>query len=211
MSQAHERRRVAIYVWEATARDHEAHGATLEILRSFAQEREMDVVAEYVERTPGATQHRLGPAYRALMAAASEREFDAVLVYRYDHIARSQLALLNVLKTLQLLGTDFISYQEGVDTTTPEGAAVLAFMASLRQFDDALSESIRIGMTAAKAIGKRAARPPIAEELQRQIRALHDEDVPVSQISKRLGIAYGTAWNYVRRLQEEEGKDGEAR
>lgn len=41
---------------------------------------------------------------------------------------------------------------------------------------------------------------PISDEKQEKIRRLKEEGVSRNQISKRSGIAYGTAWNYAKTL-----------
>jgi DNA invertase Pin-like site-specific DNA recombinase len=75
-------------------------------------------------------------------------------------------------------------------------------MASLAQFESALiSERVKAGMARAKAQGKRISRSPIPKNTQVRIAALHEQGVSLHQISKQLGIGYGTAWNYVQRLE----------
>jgi DNA invertase Pin-like site-specific DNA recombinase len=72
-------------------------------------------------------------------------------------------------------------------------------MANLAQFESALiGERVKAGMARAKAQGKRTSRPPIPEATKRTIAELHGRGVSIKQIAKRLGIAYGTAWNYIK-------------
>ncbi len=97
----------------------------------------------------------------------------------------------------------WVSYQENIDTTTPEGELVFGIFASLAQFESALiSECVKAGMTRAKAQGKQISRPRIPDDIQEEIKRFRTQNPPVSikQISKRLGIAYGTAWRYVNVL-----------
>ncbi len=56
-------------------------------------------------------------------------------------------------------------------------------------------------MARAKAQGKRISRAPLAEELQAQIVALAAEGLSIHQIGKQLGLGYGTAWKYIRRVK----------
>ena len=89
-----------------------------------------------------------------------------------------------------------------VDTTTPQGELIFTVMASLAQFERALiSERVKAGMARAKAQGKRISRAPLAEELQAQIVALAAEGLSIHQIGKQLGLGYGTAWKYIRRVK----------
>jgi DNA invertase Pin-like site-specific DNA recombinase len=93
-----------------------------------------------------------------------KRKIDVVLVWRYDRFARSTQALVNALKEFQSLGVDFVSYQENIDTTTPQGEMVFNIMASLGQFESSLiSDLVKAGMARAKAQGKRISRSAICE------------------------------------------------
>ena len=79
---------------------------------------------------------------------------------------------------------------------------IFTVMASLAQFESTLiSERVKAGMARAKAQGKRISRAPIAEEIQARIATLYAQGVSIHQISKQLGIGYGTAWNYVQRAK----------
>jgi len=195
-------KRVAIYARVSTYDKGQDPETQLLQLREYTARRGFVLVGEYVDVAPGTTEER--PHYRRLLAAARKREIDVVLVWRYDRFARSTQALIGALKQFQSLGVDFISYQEQIDTTTPQGEMVFTFLASLAQFESALvSERVKAGMTRARAQGKRISRPRIPERVQERIRELHEQDVSINQISKRLSIAYGTAWNYVNALDDD--------
>ena len=51
-------------------------------------------------------------------------------------------------------------------------------------------------MARAKAQGKYIARPPIAKQMHEKIIELQREGVSMNKISKTVGIAYGTVYNY---------------
>jgi len=172
-------------------------------LREYAARRAFVVVGEYVDYASGTREDR--PQYQALFAAARRQHLDVVLVWRYDRFARSTPALVNALHEFHRLGIDFISYQEHIDTTTPQGELIFTVMASLAQFESALmSERVKAGMARAKAQGKRISRAPLARLIQRCIARLYAQGTSISHISKQLGIGYGTAWNYVQRLKATE-------
>ena len=79
-------------------------------------------------------------------------------------------------------------------------------MANLAQFESALiGERVKAGMARAKAQGKRTSRPPIPEATRRRIAELHGQGMSIKRIAKELGIAYGTAWNYVNRVADDAG------
>jgi DNA invertase Pin-like site-specific DNA recombinase len=166
-------------------------------LREYADRRGFAVAGEFVDRASGTTEQR--PQYQGLLEAARKRELDVVLVWRYDRFARSTRALVNALGEFRARGVAFISYQENVDTTTPQGELVFGMMANLAQFESALiGERVKAGMARAKAQGKRTSRPPLPEATRRRIAELHGQGMSVKRIAKELGIAYGTAWNYAK-------------
>jgi DNA invertase Pin-like site-specific DNA recombinase len=130
-----------------------------------------------------------------------KREVDVVLVWRYDRFARSTQALVNALVEFRDLGVDFISYQENIDTTTPQGKMVFAIMASLAEFESALiSERVKAGMARAKAEGKQVGRKKTPEVVKRKIRSLkkRDKSLSVRAIADTVGVSVGTVSNCLR-------------
>lgn len=188
-------KRVALYARVSTLDKGQDPETQLVQLREYAKARNFEVITEFIDYASGTSEDRT--QYKLMMAAAKKRKFDVVLVWRYDRFARSTQALVNALKEFQSLGIDFISYQENIDTTTPTGELIFHVMASLAQFESSLiSQRVKAGMARAKAQGKRIARPPIAKELQAKIIELQKEGLSMNRISKTLGIAYGTVYNY---------------
>lgn len=150
-------------------------------LREYAHRRGFAVVEEYVDQASGTSEDRTHYKW----------QLEVVLVWR------STQALVDALKEFQSLGVDFISYQENIDTTTPTGELVFHVMASLAQFESALiSQRVRAGMARAQAQGKHVARPPLAPAKQETIAQLLREGLSMNQVSKQLGVAYGTVYNY---------------
>ena len=193
-------RRAALYARVSTDDRGQDPETQLRLLREYADRRGFEVAAEFVDFASGTRNDR--PRYKQLMAAARRREVDVVLVWRYDRFARSTQALVNALMEFRALGVDFISYQENVDTTPPQGELVFGMMASLAQFESALiGERVRAGMARAKAQGKRTSRPPIPERTRKRIEELARAGRSINGIAKELKVAYGTAWNYVKAME----------
>jgi DNA invertase Pin-like site-specific DNA recombinase len=96
------------------------------------------------------------------------------------------------------LGVDFISYNEGADTTTPPGKPLFGIMASLAEFERALIvERVKAGMTRAKAQGKPTGRPRLPAARRREVLEL----VPAGQLSPRtIGRKAGVSHELVRRI-----------
>ncbi len=193
-------KRVALYARVSTLEKGQDPETQLRELRTYTERRGFTIQGEYIDYASGISEAR--PRYQAMLEAARKRRLDVVLVWRYDRFARSTQALVNALKEFQSLGVDFISYQENIDTTTPTGELIFHVMASLAQFESSLiSQRVKAGMARAKAQGKHIARPPLPVALQKQIIALYEQGLSISKISKQLGIAYGTVYNYAHKSQ----------
>ena len=194
-------RRAALYARVSTDDRGQDPATQLRQLREYAVRRGFEVAVEFVDFASGT--HNDRPEFKRLMETVRKRTVDVVLVWRYDRFARSTQALVNALMEFRALGVDFISYQENVDTTTPQGELVFGLMASLAQFESSLiGERVRAGMATARAEGKRISRPPIPEAKRRRIEELRKAGKSINGIHKELGIGYGTAWNYVRALEQ---------
>lgn len=193
-------KRVAIYARVSTVDKGQTPETQLLALREYVAHRGFTLAGEYVDYASGTREDR--PQYRALLDVVRKRQVDIVLVWRYDRFARSTQALVHALKEFHSLGVDFISYQENIDTTTPQGELIFTVMASIAQFESALmSERVKAGMARAKAQGKRISRAPLPAGIQGYIADLYHQGVSMHQMSKQLGIGYGTVWNYVQRVK----------
>ncbi len=193
-------KQVAIYARVSTLDKGQDPETQLLALRAYAARRGLMPAGESVDYASGTRDDR--PQYQALLAAARKRHIDVALVWRYDRFARSTQALVQALKEFHSLGVDFISYQENIDTTTPQGEMIFTGLASLAQFESALmSDRVKAGMARARAQGKRISRAPIPLGVQVRIADLYRQEVSIHQISRKLGIGYGTAWNYVQRVK----------
>jgi len=85
-------------------------------LRSYCGARAFDLVGEYIDvGQSGAKDSR--PELNKLMDDARKRQFDAIIVWRFDRFARSTKHLLLALEEFRSLGIQFISYQENIDTS----------------------------------------------------------------------------------------------
>ena len=119
------------------------------------------VVAEYEDRESG-TKDR--PQFKAMMDAASRREFDTVLVWSLDRFSREGIGkTFDHLRRLGSYGVKFRSYSESfLDTTAECGelvAAIFAFVASFER--RRIAERIVAGLARARAEGTVLGRPRV--------------------------------------------------
>ncbi len=167
----------------------------LQDLRRFAGQR-FAQYREYIDvGVSGAQRHR--PQLDALKRDARKRLFDVALVWKFDRFARSLKHLIESLDEFSSLGIDFISYTEGVDTTTPTGQLLFHIVGAVAQFErDLIAERVRAGMAHARAMGKRIGRPRAKVDLEavrnlrtqgKSLRAIAMTlDIPVSRVRRAL-------------------------
>lgn len=189
-------KRAAIYARVSTVDRGQDPEMQLHQLREFATRRGFAIAEEFVDRASGTRADR--ERFRRLMEAARRRQFDVVLLWRYDRFARSMLELVNALAEFESLGIDFISYNEGADTTTPQGKLLFGVMASLAEFERSLiAERVKAGMQRAKAQGKHTGRPALPIAKRRKIEALLAQEPRPSlgAISRATGVSKQTVAN----------------
>src|SRR5260370_21881074 len=142
-------------------------------LRSYCSARGFDLVREYVDvGQSGAKDSR--PELNKLMDDARKREFDAIVVWRFDRFTRSTKHLLSALEEFQSLGIQFISYKENIDTRSALGQALFTIVSAVAQLErDLIRERVSAGIRNARANGKRLGRPAKAVDRDRilQMRA----------------------------------------
>src|SRR3954468_12240457 len=183
-------RRAAIYARVSTTDRGQDPETQLRQLREYAERRGFSLAHEYVDHASGAKNDRA--EYRAMLEAARKRGFDVLLVWRYDRFARSMRELVNALAEFEGLGIDFVSYNEGADTTTPQGRLLFGIMASLAEFERSLiAERVKAGMARAKAQGKHTGRPRLPEAKRREIlELLREGNLSRRAIGKKLDVSH---------------------
>jgi DNA invertase Pin-like site-specific DNA recombinase len=188
-------KRVALYARVSTKDKSQNPEVQLRQLREYAEIRNMSVAHEYVDYGSGKDDRRL--QFQQLLKDAKRRKFDVVMVWRYDRFARSTIALVNALSEFDALGIDFISLQEGQDTTTPQGKLLFTIAAGFAQFEsDLIATRVRAGMAAAKAKGGHMGRPSLSPEKIRKIKALRKKKMTYRKIAQEVGVTHPVAMKY---------------
>ncbi len=164
-------------------------------LRRYVSQR-FSSAYEYVDQGVSGAQRRR-PALDKLMADARKRMFDVVLVWKFDRFARSLKHLMDSLEEFGTLGIDFVSFTEGIDTTTPSGQLLFHIVGAVAQFErDLIAERVPAGLAHARAMGKHIGRPRVEVDRDRvlvlrgQGKSLRDIartlEIPVSRVRRAL-------------------------
>ena len=182
--------RVALYARVSTLAGQDPE-MQLRELREYCERRKLQIVDEYVDKGVSGSRERR-PALDRLRATCRKRLVDAVVVYRYDRFARSLRQLVNALEEFRVLGIDFISLHEGVDTSTPNGRLIFGIFATIAEFErELIRDRVRSGLASARAKGKVLGRPRVTADTAK-ITSLRAQGRSWTAIAVELGIGEGT-------------------
>ena len=181
---------IAIYARVST-QDQSTESQLLD-LRQYATSRGWSVFKEYTDNgVSGSTDNR--PALNELMADAKKRRFGAVLVWRFDRMARSTKHLILALEEFRNLGIDFVSFQENIDTSSPLGSAIFTIISAVAQLErDIIRERVKMGLRRARENGKRLGRPQGTSLDIEAASRLRREGMGLRQIAEKLGSSKTT-------------------
>src|SRR5580700_5235727 len=150
-------------------------------LRSMAQQRGFQIVAEYTDRISGTKARR--PGLDDLLRDARRGRFQVLLVWASDRIARSVRHFLEVLDELNHLNIEFVSFRENLDTGGPLGRAVVIIIGAIAELErNLIIERVRAGMRRARLEGRHIGRRPVDVDRVAMLRE-RDRGHSLSQIA----------------------------
>ena len=165
-------------------------------IRQHAVRRGWELVETYSDIASGARDDRVG--FRRLLADATKRRFDVIVVQRFDRAARSVKQLVQALEHLRRCRVAFLSIKEDIDTSTPAGELIFHVMAAIGQFERALiGDRIRSGLERARALGKSLGRPR-ARVYRDQVLALRAKRLSYRAVARQLHISPALAHRLTR-------------
>lgn len=153
-------RLTALYARVSTSDKGQSPDNQLAGLRRFAAAQGWEVVTEYVDHESGSKADR--PQFKAMLTAASRREFDVLLFWSLDRLSREgALKTLQVLDQLGKWGVAYRSYTEPyLDSAGMFADAIVALLATLaKQERLRIQERVKAGLDRARREGKRLGRP----------------------------------------------------
>lgn len=162
----------------------------------MAQQHGFEIVCEYIDRISGAKGRR--PGLDEMMRDARRGQFDVVLVWASDRIARSVKHFLEVLDELNRLNIEFVSFREQIDTGGPLGRAAVVIIGAIAELErNLIIERVRAGMRRARLEGRHIGRKPL--ELDRSS-ILRDRELGQSlgQLAKNHSVSRTTIHGVLR-------------
>lgn len=185
--------RVAIYARVSTG-DQSCESQT-HALRLAADRHGWQIVETFTdEGFSGAAGREKRPAYDALLKGIARKDFDKVLVWNIDRLARSMTELLKVLGELKAKGVGLYIDQLAIDTATPAGELLFNIAGAMAQFERQLIQSrVKAGIARARAKGVKLGRKRIDDaKVTAKVRKLRADGMGIVRIGKAVGIGTST-------------------
>ncbi len=190
--------KVGVYARVSTEKQEESLEEQVRILEEFCKRNDYEIYNVYSETGSGAKSER--EQFMELMRDVEAIKFDAVVVLKLDRFSRSMLDLLTSVEKLKENGVDFISVNDHIETTTPQGKLIFHIMGALAEFERSLIyERTKVGIERAKREGKVCHRPRKNINLDRVLDR-YKKGIPLTEIAAIEHVSYGTLRN---RLREE--------
>lgn len=151
-NQAVETKRVAVYARVSTTEQAEegySIDEQIRLLNVWCEQQGYTVHKEYLDRGLSGKSIKGRPALQQLMNDAKQKEFDIVLVWKMNRLARNILDLLKIVNLLEQKNIAFRSYSESYETATPSGKLQFHMMAAIAEFERGnIAENVKMGMIA---------------------------------------------------------------
>lgn len=115
----------------------------------------------------GKTMNR--PEFLDMLKRLRAREFDGVVVFRFDRIGRNAREVVTLFEEFETKGIQVFSLNENLDTTSPIGRAMRDIILRLAQLErENIAEATRQRLQALKNMGKKLGRPSGAKDKKKR-------------------------------------------
>ena len=115
---------------------------------------------EYEIFTETESSRKTRPVQWELYNRLLRREFDGLVIYKFDRWARSTSELVTHIEALLAKDIKVFSYTENIDLSSSMGRAMLTIMSAFAQLErDIIRERTMAGLARARAQGKKLGRP----------------------------------------------------
>jgi DNA invertase Pin-like site-specific DNA recombinase len=197
-------KKAVLYMRVSTADQNAA--TQLHDLEAMAQQRGFEIVQRYTDQITGTRARR--PGLDQMMADARHGQFDVVLVWASDRLARSVRHFLETIDELNHLNIEFVSCRENIDTSGPLGRAIVVIIGAIAELERSLIvERVRAGMRRAKLEGRHIGRRPLNVDRAAVLRD-RERGLSLTEVAKAHRISRAFVSKIVRDARNPAGHEG---
>jgi DNA invertase Pin-like site-specific DNA recombinase len=192
--------RAAIYL--RVSRDDQTTENQRLVLARVAEHRGWAIVLTYEDQgISGARGRDQRPGFDQMLKDAVRRRFDILMCWSIDRLGRSVLHVANALAELDAAGVRLYCDQQGIDSSTPMGRAMIQ-MASVfgEQERSMLRSRVLAGLDRVRAQGKRLGRPKVSPKVENTIRKHLEAGNGILKVAALVGVGSGTVQRVKREM-----------
>lgn len=157
--------RVAIYARVSTDEQAE-HGysidAQLDTLRNYSALYNKQIIGEYVDRGVSGKSTKGRYELQRLLKDAEDGEFDEVIVWKINRMARKNIDLLQIVDLLDKNNIAFRSFSENFETETPMGRFALQMMGAVGELErNTIVDNVKMGHKQRAKTGSHNGKVPL--------------------------------------------------
>jgi DNA invertase Pin-like site-specific DNA recombinase len=192
--------RAAIYL--RVSRDDQTTENQRLVLARVADHRDWQIVQTYEDAGfSGAKGRDQRPAFDAMLKDAVRRRYDILMVWSIDRLGRSVLHVANALAELDAAGVRLYCDQQGIDSGTPMGRAMIQ-MASVfgEQERSMLRSRVLAGLERVRQQGGKLGRPKVSSKVENAIRKHLRAGNGILKVAAIIGCGSGTVQRVKREM-----------
>ena len=128
------------------------------------------------------------------------RRKDTLVIWKLDRLGRSLSDLLSIVEYLKERGANFLSIQDGFDTSTASGKMVFSVIGAMAEYErNLIRERTMAGLKAARARGRMGGRPKVLSKSQVKvaIALANDSELTINEICEQIGCSRSTYYRQV--------------
>ena len=175
------------------------------VLARVAEHRGWVIVQTYEDQgISGAKGRDQRPAFDRMLKDAVRGRFQVLMVWSIDRLGRSVLHVANALAELDAAGVSLYSDQQGIDSTSPMGRAMLQ-MASVfgEQERQMIRSRVQAGLDRCRAQGTKLGRPKVGRKVEEAIRHHLSAGHGILKVAAMVGVGSGTVQRVKREMAEQ--------
>jgi DNA invertase Pin-like site-specific DNA recombinase len=150
----------------------------------------------YEEKASGAEDDRI----ELQKAMDALRPGDVFIVYKLDRLARSTIKLISTLDEIKKRGSEFVSLNDSIDTSTAAGKAFFGMLAVFAEFErNVIVERTKTGLAASRARGRNGGRSKTdRRKVEKALKLYDNQTHSVAEITLATGVTKATLYRAIK-------------
>jgi DNA invertase Pin-like site-specific DNA recombinase len=180
--------------YERISTNNQTHNSQDKVVTDYCTRNGFENVKVFREVASGAKRR---PVFNQLLEMVRAGKVCRVITFKLDRLGRSLPDLLATIDILSKFNTEFISIQDGINTSNQSafGRLQLGLLASIADFERSLiRERVMAGLRAARKNGRFGGRPSLAQATKDRMRHMLAEGFKERVIASECGVSVASVY-----------------